>query len=163
MRMGIWGFGNIGRATAQKCFSLGMKINVLDLFYKEKVNKEYTICKNSDELFENSDVISLHLPLNEQTEGVVNSELLNKSSNKNKIIINTSRGKLVNNQQILQSLKEDKLGFYLADVLEKEPMINNHPFLGNEKIIITPHIASRTFENIEKQGICAIRNVIKSL
>ncbi|WP_111683187.1 NAD(P)-dependent oxidoreductase [Winogradskyella tangerina] len=161
--IGIWGFGNIGRATAEKCAALGMKVNVLDLFYKDEVNPDYEICADAEELFEKSDIISLHLPLNRHTEGIVNYQLLKQSSNSSKILVNTSRGKLVDNAEIIKALKENNLGYYLADVLEKEPMIDNHPFLGNEKIIITPHIASRTYENIEKQGICAIKNVLKSL
>jgi D-3-phosphoglycerate dehydrogenase len=70
---------------------------------------------------------------------------------------------LVNNEAILFGLDNKFIKAYLTDVLEEEPMILNHPFLSYENIIITPHIGSRTYENVVRQGTWAIKNLIKHL
>ena len=79
------------------------------------------------------------------------------------IIVNTARAGLVDQDQILKSVNRGKIKAYLTDVLEKEPMGKNHPFLNNKNILITPHIASRTYENVERQGLMAVKNLIKNL
>ena len=79
------------------------------------------------------------------------------------IIVNTARAGLVDNQAILDGIEKGIIAGYLTDVLEEEPLTSQHRFLGKKEIIITPHIGSRTHENVVKQGKMAVENLIKSI
>ena len=77
------------------------------------------------------------------------------------IIVNTARAGLVNQQAILDGIRSKVINGYLTGVLEEEPMIKDHPFLHNPRIVITPHIGSRTYENVVRQGTMAVENLLK--
>ena len=79
------------------------------------------------------------------------------------ILINTARAGLVVEEEILNAVNARKLGGYLTDVLEVEPMPQDHSYLNHPKILITPHIGSRTYENVVKQGTMAVNNLIEKL
>ena len=79
------------------------------------------------------------------------------------IIVNTARAELVKQSDVFNENESGKIGGYLTDVLEKEPIEEQHPYLNNPKIVITPHIGSRTYENVVKQGTMAVENLINQL
>jgi D-3-phosphoglycerate dehydrogenase len=79
------------------------------------------------------------------------------------ILINTSRGGVVVEQDIADACKSGKLKGYAADVLEHEPIKPPHPFMEIDNIIITPHVASRTFESVQRQGLRAANNLVNYL
>jgi D-3-phosphoglycerate dehydrogenase len=79
------------------------------------------------------------------------------------IIVNTARAGLVDQNIIQEGVKSGKIKGYLTDVLEEEPMVKDHPFLNHENILITPHIGSRTYENVVNQGTMAVENLLKYL
>ncbi len=79
------------------------------------------------------------------------------------IIINTARAGLVEQDAIIEGVRSGQIKGYLTDVLDEEPMIKDHPFLKYNNILITPHIGSRTYENVERQGTMAVENLINNL
>lgn len=158
---GIIGFGNIGRCVAQlaKAFNANVK------YYStsgKNVNNDCSREKSLEELLKNSDIISIHAPLNEQTKNLITKkELL--MLKKDAILINMGRGGIVNENDLAKVLR--KRNFYFAcDVLETEPMTKNHPFLDKkiqEKLLITPHIGW-AYKGARAKLIEGIENNIKS-
>ena len=90
--------------------------------------------------------------MNEKTKNIINQDnfILAK---KELVIINTARSGLISEDLIIDYIKHNKISAYLTDVLDEEPMINNHPFLQYDNIHITPHIGSRTYESVESLAL----------
>lgn len=162
--LGIIGLGNVGKEVAIRASSFGMKIVAFDKFIDFDFVKKYEIevSESIEDLISNVDFLSLNASLNKDTKGILNSENITKFK-KGVVIINTARAGLVENDAILLGLEKNIIKAYLTDVLEEEPMIPNHPFLSNENILITPHIGSRTYENVVRQGTWAIKNLVNHL
>ena len=116
-----------------------------------------------DQIFFNSDVITLHAPLNKSTRHIINKNIIDNFLLKKPVIINTARAGLVDSNAIIDGLKNYKISGYLCDVLDNEPIDKQEKLVGIQNVIITPHVGSRTYENVEKQGIKAIQNVINFL
>lgn len=137
---GIIGFGRIGQATAKVAQAFGMNI----LAYGSRQNPELVTdtCKyvTLDELLNQSDIISLHCPLTDSTKGIINKETISKMKD-GVMIINTSRGPLVVEQDLTDALNSGKVGGAGVDVVSLEPIAANNPLLKAKNCIITPHIA----------------------
>ena len=143
-KMGIVGFGNIGKATARIAQAFGMEV----LVYTSKEQHELPegMKKTSlDGLFAECDVVSLHCPLTPDTKEMVNAERL-KLMKPNAILINTGRGPLINEKDLADALNEGRIGAAGLDVLSVEPSVKNNPLLGAKNCFITPHIAWATKE-----------------
>lgn len=144
--MGIIGFGRIGQATAKVAQAFGLKI----LAYNR--SKDYSLesdtCKyvELDELFATSDIISLHCPLTESTKGIINQENISKMK-PSVMLINTSRGGLVVEEDLKNALNSGKVAMAAVDVVSTEPMKEDNPLLKAKNCIITPHIAWATKES----------------
>lgn len=143
--MGIIGFGQIGRAVAKLASAFGMRI-----FYNSRSRKEYDVesgaaYTNLDELLKNSDIVSLNCPLTDDTEGLINRRTLSLMK-KTAFIINTSRGPVVNEQDLADSLNLNQIAGAGLDVLSVEPALEANPLLSAKNCIITPHIAWATNE-----------------
>lgn len=138
--LGIIGFGKIGRKVADICQALGM--NILAYSNSQKVQLEKDNCKyvELDYLLANSDVISLHCPLLPETKGIINIHTINKMKD-GVMIVNTSRGGLIVEEDLRDALNNGKLAGAACDVVSKEPIQVNNPLLDAKNIIITPHIA----------------------
>lgn len=162
--LGIIGLGHVGKEVAIRAAAFGMKIVAFDKYIDAEFVKKYNIniANTVEELLCKVDFLSLNASLNEGTRGIINLAALEKCK-KGIVIINTARAGLVENEAILIGIEKKIIKAYLTDVLEEEPMILNHPFLSNENIIITPHIGSRTYENVVRQGTWAINNLVKHL
>jgi D-3-phosphoglycerate dehydrogenase len=160
--IGVFGLGSVGKEVAKKAKALGMNVKVADKFLDQIFVEEYEfeVCNSIDEMLSSVDVISLHTPHTPETEEMINSDRINQVVKKGLIIINTARGKLVNNDAILEGLEKGIIGGYLTDVLEIEPMPKNHPLQGVKNVIITPHIGSRTYQSVERQGLMAVENLL---
>lgn len=161
--IGIIGAGNIGKEVFQRSLAFNMNPIYFDSFLSEiKVgDKQYSSEKKLEDLLKKSDIISLHLPLLSDTQNLIgthNSEFLKPGVT----IVNTSRGGIVNEEFLLNALDDGTVANYLTDVLANEPEINPE-FLKRNNFIITQHLGSRTIENIEKQGLCAVKNLIDNL
>jgi len=162
--IGIIGLGAVGKELAIIMSKLGLNVIGFDIDKDEQFFKDYSKIEfgNLDEIFSQSDYISLHVPLNESTKYMINRFTLDKIK-PNSIIINTARGELVNSFDIIEALNQSKLRGYLCDVLENEPVEPSEILLGQHGTIITPHVGSRTLENIIKQGMKSVYNLIEAL
>ena len=164
--IGILGLGSVGKELAKKALALGIKVLGYDNFVDQEIFKEeqnFKQVNTKKELFNKSDYISLNLPLNIETNKIINEKVLFEEITRKAIIINTSRGGLVDSKAIIKALKHEKIRGYLTDVLDNEPINVKEELVGIENIIITPHVGSRTYENVEKQALRSIYNLKKSL
>lgn len=162
--IGIIGLGAVGKELGKKASALGMKVLAFDIFKDQEflnLYPEISFTKDIDTIYSKSDVISLHLPHNKQTDKLINEIVITTKLKKQPIIINTARGKLVDPSAIISGIKNNLIKGYLCDVLETEPILENEILLGIENIIITPHVGSRTFENVQNQGIKSVENLFK--
>ena len=143
-KMGIVGLGNIGRATARIAQAFGMEVLVVTSKEQSALPegmKKVTL----DELFAQSDVVSLHCPLTPDTKEMVNAARL-QTMKPSAILINTGRGPLVNEQDLANALNEGRIAAAGLDVLSVEPSVTGNPLLGARNCFITPHIAWATKE-----------------
>lgn len=138
--MGVIGFGRIGQATAKIAQSFGMKVLAYDEYQNKALENETMKYVKLDELLAKSDVISLHCPLFESTKGIINRNSIAKMKD-GVIIINTSRGPLVVEEDLADALNNGKVAGAGADVVSTEPIKSNNPLLKAKNCIITPHIA----------------------
>lgn len=162
--LGVLGTGNIGKEVITRALAFGMKVVAFDKYPDNKFASRYNVKYHSSplELIKSSDFISLNLTLDSQTKKIIDNHSLSYMK-KGVIIVNTARAGLVSNSAILNGIDKGIIGGYLTDVLEEEPLNSKHPFLGKKEIIITPHIGSRTYENVIKQGKMAVENLIKHI
>jgi glycerate dehydrogenase len=155
--MGIVGFGRIGLQTAKLASAFGMHILAYDAYHRDIDLPNFQWAELPD-LMRQSDVVSLHCPLTPDTEEMINTENLSlmKSS---AIIINTSRGKLVNNKDLAEALNAGVISGAGLDVLAVEPPEDTNPLLQAKNCIITPHIAWATKEARSRLLDLAVDNI----
>jgi len=160
----ILGMGRIGKEVAKRARAFEMNVKGYDVYWDEPFAKACTIerCESLDHALHEADVVTLHMNLDDTNRGFLNQSRLSQMK-KGAIIINTARGGLVVEEAIAAACKSGHLGGYAADVLDHEPPAANHPFTEIDNIIITPHIASRTFESVERQALRATQNIVNYL
>jgi glyoxylate reductase len=162
--IGIIGMGRIGREVAKKANGLGM--NVIYHNRKpvskniEKMLRAKFVSENT--LYKNSDIISLHVPYNKNTHHLMNSKIFKKMK-KTSFLINTSRGKIVDEKQLVVALKTKQILGAGMDVYELEPMKKNNPLLKLENVVLAPHVGSSTKETRQKMSDITARNLILGL
>lgn len=144
--IGIIGFGKIGKAVAKIAAAFGMKVLAATNHPAPFDNVEF--CEK-DELLAESDFVSLHCPLTPATEGMVNADFLAKMKKK-AVLINTSRGQVVDEKALAYALENDIIAGAGLDVLETEPPKAVCPLIGAKNCFITPHIAWAGFETRER-------------
>lgn len=140
--LGIYGLGTIGQLVAEAGRGLGMEILVLGrAATAERAQAAgYAVARDTAELFERSDVLSLHLRLRPETAGIVTAEDLGRMK-PTALLVNTARAELVAPGALLGALREGRPGFAAVDVYEQEPVINgDHPFLSMPNVLCTPHL-----------------------
>lgn len=144
--MGIWGLGNIGYCTAKIAHGFGMR--VISYSRHKKTGEQYDFIEqvSLDELLEQSDVISLNTPLTANTENMVNKEVINKMKD-GVILINTARGKLIVEKDLVEALNNGKIYAAGLDVIRDEPLLEKVPILDCPNAKITGHIAWCTRES----------------
>lgn len=142
---GIIGFGKIGSAVAKIALAFGMKVKAYSPNTRTFDGVGTVEFTDLDDVIRNSDVISLHCPLTETTNGLVNMDFLSRMK-KSAFLINTSRGPVINEADLKKALDEGIIAGAGVDVLSTEPPKADNPLLSNEKCIITPHIAWASFE-----------------
>ena len=163
-KIGIIGLGRIGKELVVRLNALGLDVLVFDPYLDEEYVKRNQIkaVDKIGELVHDIDILALTLPLTDLSKGMINSQLLSKAK-RNIVLINTSRALIVDQNCLINLLKIGKIKAYLTDVLEEEPMVENHPLLNFDNVLITPHIGSRTYETVQRQGIMAIENLFREL
>lgn len=160
--IGIVGLGNIGKEVAKRAMAFGLDVIAYDKYFDIEFIKNYPIGTTNKigDLMRVSDIISLNISLNEETAILMSNENV-KQCKKGVIVINTARAGLISNELVIAQIESGAFGAYLTDVLEEEPMVKDHPFLNYDNIIITPHIGSRTYESVARQGTMAVENLLK--
>ncbi len=159
---GIIGFGRIGQETAKIAQAFGMNILAYDSYQNPELISETCKYVSLGELLANSDFISLHCPLMESTMGIINKETISKMKN-GVMIINTSRGPLVVEQDLCDALNSGKVAFAAVDVVSAEPIAASNPLLQAKNCIITPHIAWAPKESRTRLMNIAVDNLAKYL
>ncbi|MFC2152748.1 NAD(P)-dependent oxidoreductase [Bacteroidota bacterium] len=170
--VGIIGYGNMGSAFAQRLQGFEACVIAYDK-YKFDYSNEYVSEKTLNDLFEQTDILSLHVPLTKETEFMVNNEFINQF-NKNIFIINTARGKIINTNDLVKNMKSGKVLGAALDVLEYEQTSFENLHSGNElpeafkyliksnKVVLTPHIAGWTHESNIKLSEFLADKIIKT-
>ena len=155
--MGIIGMGNIGSCFAGMAESLGMQIIYHHTRDLQLPNRRFV---DLETLAQTADVISLHCPLNDATDKLINQGFLSNMKS-DALLINTSRGGLIDTMALRNALMNKTIAAALLDVLEKEPPPADHPLIGLPNAIITPHISWISFE-ARKRIAATISSIIKS-
>ncbi len=156
--MGIIGFGRIGQATAKIAQALGMNILACSRSKDNSLESETCRYADLDCLLMNSDVISLHCPLLPETRGIINKDNIAKMKD-NVMILNSSRGPLIVEEDLMEALNSGKVGGAAVDVISVEPMKADNPLLRAKNCIITPHIAWAPKETRQRLMDIAVNNL----
>jgi D-3-phosphoglycerate dehydrogenase len=144
--LGLLGIGRIARAVFTRAKAFDMNIIACDPYacYDECTQVE------KGDLFRDSDIISLHVPITDETKGMINKETISMMKD-GVIIINTARGKLINEADLAEAIKSGKVKYAGIDVFENEPP-EGSPLLEADNILLTPHLGANTFENMDRIG-----------
>jgi len=161
--LGIIGLGRIGASVARRAKGFGMKIIYYDIIRNENVEKELGI-KYTDlnSLLSQSDFITIHTNLTKETHHLISSkqfDLMKRTG----ILVNTSRGPIVDNMALYEALRSKKIAYAGLDVTEPEPLPADHPLLTLDNVIVVPHIASASVASRTKMGLMAADNLIAGL
>ena len=161
--IGIIGFGRIGKEVAKRLLSFGTTITIYDPFATEEdvqsIGCHYA--ENLDVIYSQSDYISVHVPLTDKTQYLINKEAIAKMK-KGVILLNVARGGILNEEDVLEGLKQGKIGGCALDVYEKEPF-EKEAFLEFENVILTPHLGASTSEAQENVAIDVAKQVLDCL
>jgi D-3-phosphoglycerate dehydrogenase len=140
-KLGLLGFGRIPRSLAEKAKPFGFELLVYDPFVKDDIVKEFGgKLLTLDELLQSADVISVHVPLMKNTEHMISTKEFGMMK-KTAIIVNTSRGAIIDESAMIEALQHKQIGGAGLDVLETEPVGKDNPLLDMDNVIITPHIS----------------------
>ena len=156
----IIGFGRIGKEVAKRCLGFDMEVYVYDPFLDNEIiirNQCIPIEKNQGLAI--ADFITIHLPLNGDTKNFISQTELNVMK-KNSILVNTSRGGIVNENDLYTALELKKIQGAGMDVFVSEPPESNHPFFKLDNILLTPHNAALTLECRERMSLEASQNIV---
>lgn len=160
--MGIMGLGAVGKNLAKYAQGFGMHVIAYDPYIDKAYAAEMNIqATGFDDVIRESDVISLHLPLNAETKHLINEAVMNKMK-PTAILVNTSRGGIIDEAAAYRLLKDDKLGGLGIDVFEMEPP-KDSPLFGLDNVVITPHTAAHTKEATENMADVAAKNLLDVL
>lgn len=159
--IGIIGFGSIGKRVAEIARVFGMKVlvysrnrekverSINEISGRREIMNKEIVSANLEELVSKSDVVTLHCPLNKDSEKMINRELLSRFK-KEAYLVNTARGGLVDEEALCDALNREMIAGAALDVLNDEPMAEDCKLIGAKNITITPHIAWAPFETRER-------------
>lgn len=157
--VGLVGFGRIGQTVAKRLMGFDPKVLFSDPFV-EKSDLPYAQKSTVEEIFKNADIISLHTPLMPETKGMVNKSLLNLMK-PTSILVNASRGEVINQNDLILHLQEKKIRGAGLDVYEKEPLDKNSPLLALDNVVLTPHLGASTDEAQVRVGEMCVHQIIE--
>jgi glyoxylate reductase len=158
--LGIIGFGRIGQALTRRVRGFEMNVVYYDLIRQPEA--EYELDAHYlplDELLRQSDFISIHTNLTPETRGLINSTAFSKMKS-NAVLVNTSRGPIVDPDALYQALFQKKIAAAAIDVTDPEPLPANHKLLSLPNLIVVPHIASATVTSRNRMALMAVRNLV---
>ena len=156
--VGIFGLGRIGRALARMCNGIGMEVIGYDPYMlQNQLSSDIELIKEKDEVLKRSDYISIHLPCSDETRGLIGFrefELMKKSA----FLVNTSRGGVVVEKDLIEALEKEMIRGAGIDVFEIEPVEASNPLFEMENVIVTPHLAGGS-EAIYKMSLHAAMGI----
>lgn len=164
-KLGLMGGGQIGKEVAKRAKGLSMEVTIYDPYFNDEAFlKAYNIsrCYNLTELFSTSDIISLHVPATPDTRGVINKDTLGLMK-PTALLINTSRGELIDEEALYESLSNGKIAGAAQDVFSSEPPAKDEKLLKLNNFILTPHIGAFTREAVENMVMVSTRNLLEML
>lgn len=164
-KLGLIGGGQIGKEVAKRCRGLEMDVCLFDPYFNDnEFLSKYNVSRSFelDKLFAESDIISLHVPYTPDTKGIINSESL-KLMKPTAVIINTSRGELVDEEALYEALLSKKIAGAAQDVFSSEPPGKDEKLLKLDNFILTPHIGAFTREAVEKMVKVSTHNLLDML
>jgi glyoxylate reductase len=161
--LGIVGLGRIGAAVARRARGFGMRIQYYDVNRNTQIEQELGIqFADLDKVLSESDFVTLHTNLTHETHHLIDAKQLEKMR-RNCILVNTSRGPIIDNMALYEALRNGKIAYAALDVTEPEPIPKDHPLLTLNNIIIAPHIASASVATRTKMALMAADNLIAAL
>ena len=155
--IGVIGLGSIGFKFAKMAHGFGANVIGYDPFYKEGPQYDFIEQVSLDELLEHSDMISIHCPLTDDTYQLINHETISKMKD-GVILINTARGKLIDEDALLEALNSKKIYAAGLDVLVEEPPVERSPLIDHSSCIVTGHVAWLTAESRLRCVDIAVKN-----
>jgi D-3-phosphoglycerate dehydrogenase len=159
--LGLLGFGSISQKVAKRAKGFSMNVIVYDPYINELPEefKDFVVLSDLDKVIESSDILSLHLPLTDETNNMISAKDLKKMK-KGAYIINTARGGIINEIELYNALVSGHISGAALDVSAKEPMEDDNPLRELENVIITPHIGMYSKEAIGAVSIVCSQNVV---
>ena len=161
--LGLVGLGHVGAIVARGALGMGMRVLAYDPYVSEDRMRSMNVDRaaSTDEVFENADFISLHVPRTPQTMGLVNEESLGKMK-PTAYLINVARGGIVDETDLYNALKEGVIGGAALDVFAEEPTTES-PIFSLPNVVVTPHLGASTAEAQDRAGITAAEQVATAL
>lgn len=148
--LALLGYGNIPRQVAVRAKAFGMNVLAYDPYVKEAENA--TLVKTLEDAVKDADYISMHLPYTSETDKILNADLI-VCMTKAPVIINTGRGKTVDETALAQALKDGKVSWFCTDVYSTEPPVKGeNPILDCENVTLSPHVGANSNENLLRIG-----------
>jgi len=159
--LGIWGYGKIGRLLAGYGKAFGMNVLIWGREHSREAARAdgYGVAESREALFEQSDVLSLHLRLHDDTRGIVTQEDLMRMK-PTALLVNTSRAELLEENALVNALSHNRPGMVAIDVYESEPILQGYSLLRMENVICTPHIGYVERESYEQYFTAAFNNIL---
>ena len=160
LKIGVIGFGRIGQAVVERLIPFKPKILIYDPFISNPLKKNGISFVEINELFKNSDIITLHCPSTEKTKNIINDHSLSLMK-KGVIIINIGRGDLIDMGSFINALKDKTINFAALDVFDTEPLTETHPIRSFDNVLFSSHVASASVKAAKKLRQSAAELVIK--
>ncbi|MBM7557308.1 D-2-hydroxyacid dehydrogenase [Halanaerobacter jeridensis] len=160
--IGIIGYGSIGQKSGELAQAFGMNVLAYEPGLTQEETPEEVEAVTLEELWAKADVITLHCPLFDETKKIINEETISQMKD-DVLIINTARGKLINEQDLAAALNQGRVAGAAVDVLAKEPAQMDNPLLNADNTIVTPHIAWAAQESRQRLMDIAVNNLVQFL
>ncbi|WP_088335526.1 phosphoglycerate dehydrogenase [Methanopyrus sp. KOL6] len=162
--LGLIGLGRIGQQVAKRAKAFEMEVIAYDPYIPRKVAEELGVelVDELEELLERADIVSIHVPLTEETEGMIGEEELKRMKN-SAFLINCARGKIVDEEALIKALKEGWIAGAALDVFAEEPPGEDHPLYELDNVVLTPHIGGSTGEAQRSAGLIVAREIERVL
>src|SRR4030043_874915 len=161
--VGIIGLGRVGRQVAKRINCFDVTILACDPYISSDIFRKYNAnCVDLDTLLHQSDFVTLHIPLNDETRYMISTNQLKKMK-KTAILINAARGGIVDEEALYKALLENEIAGAGLDVLEKEPVEKDNPLLKLDNVIITPHMGWYSEDSVDEVQKIAAEQVLMSL
>lgn len=161
--VGIIGLGSVGRKVAEKISGFKVKLLAYDPYVEKETAKKIGVkLVDLDTLLKESDVVTIHAALTEETKHLIGEGELG-SMKKTSFIVNTARGAIIDEKALIKALKKEWIAGAALDVFEKEPPSQDNPLLKMDNVIVTPHFASCTYEAYQREALLAAEEVLRVL